>query len=237
MEPSKGQLGTCDAGYGRHILPHVFGVDCNSWQPLPADPEVPTPPNCHRCGKPCVQGKFGSWMCDCSSTPFDSRMASAPPESQLRHADNCDCISCRFGDNGFDDPDTRVPVQPPDCPFCGGSGKWESLAGASPSLEPPSAELQVLRLLVDRCRFYECDPEIFGTILDQADKLLINVPSRLRSGSSPEGAQPTPSNACKHGIIFNSGIRCMTCEAEAQRGMSDSRIQEKEAPPLGQGEK
>ena len=30
-------------------------------------------PNCHRCGRPCVQGKFGSWMCDCSSTPLDER--------------------------------------------------------------------------------------------------------------------------------------------------------------------
>lgn len=35
-------------------------------------PEFNTP-NCHRCGKPCVQGSLGSWMCDCTSTPFDLR--------------------------------------------------------------------------------------------------------------------------------------------------------------------
>ena len=35
-----------------------------------------TTPNCHRCGRPCVQGNQGSWMCDCTSTPFDCRRHS-----------------------------------------------------------------------------------------------------------------------------------------------------------------
>jgi hypothetical protein len=30
-------------------------------------------PNCWKCGSPCVQGNRGSWMCDCTSTPFDCR--------------------------------------------------------------------------------------------------------------------------------------------------------------------
>ena len=35
-------------------------------------PEAEEPPKCSRCGKPCIQGKLGSWMCDCASTPFDA---------------------------------------------------------------------------------------------------------------------------------------------------------------------
>jgi hypothetical protein len=37
---------------------------------------TPLAPKCWRCGIPCVQGNQGSWMCDCTSTPFDERQNS-----------------------------------------------------------------------------------------------------------------------------------------------------------------
>jgi len=44
--------------------------------------QEPIAPLCWRCKRPMVQGKLGSWMCDCSSTPFDCRAAEpiAPPK-------------------------------------------------------------------------------------------------------------------------------------------------------------
>jgi hypothetical protein len=45
----------------------------NVGDPVPAKGEA-TPPKCFRCGRPCIQGHLGSWMCDCTSTPFDCRV-------------------------------------------------------------------------------------------------------------------------------------------------------------------
>jgi hypothetical protein len=46
------------------------------------------PPKCWRCGRSCVKGSLGSWMCDCTSTGFDavtgaiSQPTPATPEEQ-----------------------------------------------------------------------------------------------------------------------------------------------------------
>jgi hypothetical protein len=45
--------------------------------------------DCHRCGKPCVRGSAGSWMCDCTSTPFDKSVRFANPEWIAHNIDYC----------------------------------------------------------------------------------------------------------------------------------------------------
>jgi hypothetical protein len=44
-----------------------------SWYPGKVRPIFKETPKCFKCGRPCVQGNQGSWMCDCTSTPFDCR--------------------------------------------------------------------------------------------------------------------------------------------------------------------